>query len=302
MPLQDVLQALAIVVVWGINFVVIKWGVADVPPLLLGALRFALASFPALLFIRRPAIPWPWVAAYGLTVGLGQFSFLFSAIKLGMPAGLASVVLQSQAFFTLILAGLVLKERWQAAQVGGLLCAAAGLALIGMAKGGNMTAIGFGLTLAAAVCWAGSNIIIRLIGKAGYRIQPLNLVVWSSLVLPLPFFALSLLIEGGERVTAALSGFSLSSFLAVAYLAFMATLLGYGMWSRLLSRHPANKVAPFSLLVPVVGVLTSSLLLGERLSVLQAAGSVLLLGGLIVNLFGGQWLQRLRTRPVRHGA
>lgn len=302
MPLKDVLQALAIVLIWGVNFVVIKYGVADVPPLLLGALRFMLAAFPAVLLVRRPALPWGWVAAYGLSVGVGQFAFLFSAIKLGMPAGLASVVLQSQAFFTLILAGLMLHERWQAAQILGLLCACAGLALIGLAKGGSMTAIGFGLTLAAAFCWASSNIIVRLMGKAGHKVEPLNLVVWSSLVPPLPYLALSWWLEGPQRMEIALRHFSLGSFLAVAYLAFMATLLGYGMWSRLLSRHPANKVAPFSLLVPVVGVLTSALLLGERLSLLQAAGSVLLLAGLVVNVFGGMLLARWRRGVVAHGA
>jgi O-acetylserine/cysteine efflux transporter len=138
-------------------------------------------------------------------------------------------------------------------------------------------------------------------GKAGHKVEPLNLVVWSSLVPPLPYLALSWWLEGPQRMEIALRHFSLGSFLAVAYLAFMATLLGYGMWSRLLSRHPANKVAPFSLLVPVVGVLTSALLLGERLSLLQAAGSVLLLAGLVVNVFGGLLLARWRRGVVAHG-
>ncbi|HJV06676.1 MAG TPA: EamA family transporter [Chromobacteriaceae bacterium] len=292
MPLLDIAQALAIVLVWGVNFVVIKWGVADVPPLLLGALRFSLAAIPAIFFIRRPALPWRWLAAYALTVGVGQFGCLFSAIKLGMPAGLASVVLQSQAFFTLILAGLWLKERWQAAQIAGLLCAASGLVLIGLSKGGSMTALGLGLTLAAALCWATSNVVVRLMGQAGYKSDPLGLVVWSSLIPPLPFLLLSWLLEGENRMLTALQHFSWSSFLAVAYLAFVATLLGYGLWSRLLGRHPANKVAPFSLLVPVVGLLAAALLLGERLTLLQTLGSLLLLGGLLVNVLGGRWLQR----------
>ncbi|BAK75999.1 EamA-like transporter family protein [Pseudogulbenkiania sp. NH8B] len=296
MPLTDIAQALAIVLVWGVNFVVIKWGVADVPPLLLGALRFTLAALPAVLLVRRPAVPWRWLAAYALTVGVGQFGLLFSAIKLGMPAGLASVVLQAQAFFTLLLASLVLGERWKAAQLVGLLCALAGLALIGVGKGGNMTLIGFALTVAAALSWAASNVVVRLIGRAGYRVEPLGLVVWSSLVPPVPFLLLSFWLEGGERIAAALGHFSLSSLLAVAYLAFVATLFGYGLWSRLLARHAANKVAPFSLLVPVVGLIAASLLLGERLSAGQAVGSLLLLGGLVINVLGERlrdyWRQR----------
>lgn len=296
MPLTDIAQALAIVLVWGVNFVVIKWGVADVPPLLLGALRFTLAALPAVLLVRRPAVPWRWLAAYALTVGVGQFGLLFSAIKLGMPAGLASVVLQAQAFFTLLLASLVLGERWKAAQLVGLLCALAGLALIGVGKGGNMTLIGFALTVAAALSWAASNVVVRLIGRAGHRVEPLGLVVWSSLIPPVPFLLLSLWLEGGERIAAALGHFSLSSLLAVAYLAFVATLFGYGLWSRLLARHAANKVAPFSLLVPVVGLIAASLLLGERLSAGQAVGSLLLLGGLVINVLGERlrdyWRQR----------
>nr|WP_294864533.1 EamA family transporter [uncultured Pseudogulbenkiania sp.] len=296
MPLTDIAQALAIVLVWGVNFVVIKWGVADVPPLLLGALRFTLAALPAVLLVRRPAVPWRWLAAYALTVGVGQFGLLFSAIKLGMPAGLASVVLQAQAFFTLLLASLVLGERWKAAQLVGLLCALAGLALIGVGKGGNMTLIGFTLTVAAALSWAASNVVVRLIGRAGYRVEPLGLVVWSSLVPPVPFLLLSFWLEGGERIAAALGHFSLSSLLAVAYLAFVATLFGYGLWSRLLARHAANKVAPFSLLVPVVGLIAASLLLGEHLSAGQAVGSLLLLGGLVINVLGERlrdyWRQR----------
>ncbi|WP_024301839.1 EamA family transporter [Pseudogulbenkiania sp. MAI-1] len=298
MPLTDIAQALAIVLVWGVNFVVIKWGVADVPPLLLGALRFTLAALPAVLFVRRPSVPWRWLAVYALTVGVGQFGLLFSAIKLGMPAGLASVVLQAQAFFTLLLASLVLGERWKAAQLVGLLCALAGLALIGIGKGGSMSAIGFALTVAAALSWAASNVVVRLIGRAGYRVEPLGLVVWSSLVPPVPFLLLSYWLEGGERIADALGHFSLSSLLAVAYLAFVATLFGYGLWSRLLARHAANKVAPFSLLVPVVGLIAASLLLGERLSVWQAAGSLLLLGGLAVNVLGERLRQFWRQKEA----
>ncbi|UTH74178.1 EamA family transporter [Chromobacterium sp. IIBBL 290-4] len=295
MPLIDVIQALAIVVAWGVNFVVIKWGVAGVPPLLLGALRFSLVAFPAVFFIKRPALPWRYLALYGLTVGVGQFGCLFTAIKLGMPAGLASVVLQSQAFFTLLFARVFLDERWQRSQLIGAALALLGLALIGAGKGGGMTALGFGLTIAGASSWAASNVVVRAMGRAGYRVAPLGLVIWSSLIPPIPFLLLSWQLEGGEQILAALRGFNPQSLFAVVYLAVVASMFGYGLWSRLLTRHAAGKVAPFSLLVPVVGLIASHLLLGESLSLAQMAGSGMLMAGLAASVFGGRLVSGWRA-------
>lgn len=296
MQAAELSQALLVVVIWGFNFVVIKWGVADVPPLLLGCLRFSLLFAAGALWVRRPRLPWRWLIAYGMTVGVGQFACLFCAIKFGMPAGLASVVLQSQAFFTLFFARLLLGERWQRTQLAGLLLAAVGLACIGLARGGNMSMIGFALTLCAAVSWAVSNVVVRMMVRRGLTIEPVGLVVWSGLVPPLPFLLLSLWLEGGVADWRALAHFSWGALASVAYLSFAASLLGYGIWSRLLARFPANQVAPFSLLAPLVALLASTLLLGERLSGLQAAGSLLLLGGLIVNVFGAALLRRLTMK------
>lgn len=290
MQAPELLQALLVVVIWGINFVVIKWGVADVPPLLLGCLRFSLLFAAGALWVRRPRLSWRWLIAYGMTVGVGQFAGLFCAIKFGMPAGLASVVLQSQAFFTLFFARLVLGEHWRRTQLAGLLLAAGGLALIGLARGGNMTVIGFVLTLGAALSWAASNVVVRMMVRAGEQVEPLGLVVWSGLVPPLPFLLLSLWLEGGAADWAALTHFSWSALAAVAYLSFAASLLGYGLWSRLLARFPANQVAPFSLLAPLVALVASTWLLHERLSMPQALGSLLLLSGLIVSVFGARLL------------
>jgi O-acetylserine/cysteine efflux transporter len=161
MSFRDIAAALLVVWVWGVNFVVIKWGVHDLPPLLLGGLRFVLAALPAGWLIARPALPWPYVLAYGLSMGVGQFGLLFSAMAYGMPAGLASVVLQAQAFFTLLLGGLWLGERIALASLSGLLCASVGLWLIASTHGANMTMLGFTLTLAAALSWALSNLVVR---------------------------------------------------------------------------------------------------------------------------------------------
>ena len=284
MPLKDVLLALVVIAVWGLNFVVIKIGLQGVPPLLLGALRFLLVLFPAIFFIPRPRLPWRWLLAYGMTISLGQFAFLFYAMAAGMPAGLASLVLQAQAFFTLLFAVPLLGERVRAGQLLGLLVAAAGLTLIGLRSGPGMTLAGFALTLCAASMWALGNIVTRRIGK----VDILGLVVWGALVPPLPFLALSLWLEGPATLERAVLGLDLQSLLAIVYLAFAATMLGYGLWGRLLSRYPASQVAPFSLLVPVVGLSASALLLGERLDIQQGAGVGLVLAGLLVNLYGAR--------------
>ena len=292
---RDIALALLVVGVWGLNFAVIRTGVTEVPPLLLGALRFLLAAFPAVCFLRPPKLPWRLYLAYGMSISVGQFAFLFSAIHLGMPSGLASLVLQSQAFLTMILAAAWLKERWQGHQLGGLLLAAGGLALIGSAHGLEMPLLGFLLTLAAASMWATGNIVTRAISRYG-PINQLAFVVWAGLVPPLPFFAMSLLLEGWPAIDSAISVFSLRSFAAVAYLAWAATLLGYGLWTRLLGVYPVNQVAPFSLLVPLVGLTTGWLAFGEALQPLHFAGAALLMLGLVINLFGARLLLRVGVR------
>ncbi|SHN04934.1 EamA family transporter [Phytopseudomonas punonensis] len=287
---KDILLAAVVIIAWGVNFVVIKVGLEGVPPMLLGALRFMLAAFPAILFIRRPDMPLRWLLAYGLTISLGQFAFLFSAMYVGMPAGLASLVLQAQAFFTLGFAALFIGETVRRSSLIGLVIAAAGLLLIGSESGRAFTLAGFVLTLCAAAMWGLGNVVTKRIGK----VNLVSLVVWGSLIPPLPFLALSLMLEGPAQIETALRSISLNSLLAIAYLAFVATLLGYGLWSRLLSRYPASQVAPFSLLVPVIGLSSAWLFLGEALSSVQWLGAAVVMLGLLINVFGARLLKQLR--------
>jgi O-acetylserine/cysteine efflux transporter len=289
---KDLLLILIVILVWGVNFAVIKVGVADVPPLLLGGLRFVLAAFPALLFLRAPKVPLRLYLLYGLTISVGQFSLLFTAIYVGMPTGLASLVLQSQAFFTMVFAAFWLKESWHANQLAGLVLAAGGLVLIGSAHGLSMPLAGFMLTIAAAM-WACGNIVTRAVGRYGPMNQ-LAFVVWASLVPPVPLLLLSAWIEGPQTMWTALTHFSWSALGAVAYLAWAATLFGYGVWTALLSRYPANRIAPFSLLVPLVGLTTGWVVFGEVLKPVHFAGGALLMAGLLVNLFGGRLFARLK--------
>ncbi|MBA1192237.1 EamA family transporter [Pseudomonas entomophila] len=290
MPLRDLLLALVVIVVWGLNFVVIKIGLDGLPPMLLGALRFALVAFPAVFFIKRPQLPWRWLIAYGATISLGQFAFLFQAMYSGMPPGLASLVLQSQAFFTLFFAALFLREPLRPASLAGLLVAAGGLALIGSEDSSHVPLLALVLTLCAGAMWGMGNIITRRFGS----VDLVALVIWGGLIPPLPFLALSYWLEGPALIEQALMGIGWHSIGALAYLAFIATMLGYSLWSTLLSRHPAGKVAPFSLLVPVIGLSSSAWLLGERLSAIQGWGALLVMLGLLINVFGARLGQRLR--------
>lgn len=291
MLLKDRLLALAIVFVWGLNFTVIKLGLAGVPPMLMGALRFMLVAFPAILFIRPPRVPLRMLLAYGATISLGQFAFLFYAMAVGMPAGLASLVLQSQAFFTLAIAALWLGEPVRWPNVLGMAVAAAGLALIGAGAtaggaghAGGMSVAGFVLTLCSAACWASGNIVSKKIGK----VDLVALVVWGALIPIVPFALLSLWFEGPARIADSVTHMSAMGVFAVVYLAFAATLFGYTMWGRLLTRYPASMVAPLTLLVPVVGLACAAVLLGEQMGPLQWIGAAVVMGGLLLNVFGAR--------------
>lgn len=295
MSRTDWLSALIVIVVWGLNFVVMKWGLATLSPLLLCALRFVAASLPFLLFVRPPRnLSWGLLAAYGLVQGVGQFGLLFTGMKLGMPAGMASVVLQTQAFITMLMAAALLGEKPQRWQWIGLTIAIAGLVLIGAAHGdgaSQMTLLGFLFTVGAAAMWASSNLLTRMAAKQG-PYEPVSFIVWTSLFPIVPLLLLSLWLDGADQVTQQLHAIGLRELGVIAYLAFLSTLLGYGLWTRLLQRYAASTVAPLSLLVPVIGLLSAMLLLGESPTALQWLGTAGVLLGMVVNQFGGKWLRR----------
>lgn len=298
MTRKDGLLALLVVVVWGLNFVVIKLGLHNMPPLMLAGLRFLLVAFPALLFVARPRIPLHLLLGYGLTISFGQFAFLFCAISLGMPAGLASLVLQAQAFFTIILGVFTFGERLQGKQLAGIALAIFGVLVLVEASLGaqHVPVVGFMLTLAAALSWACGNIFNKKIMSRQEKPQIMSLVVWSALIPVLPFMLASYLLDGPQKMVASLVQIDLLTVLSLLYLAFIATIVGYGIWGSLLGRYETWRVAPLSLLVPVVGMASAALLLGETLSGLQLTGAVLIMAGLYINVFG---LRRLRVSAPR---
>lgn len=294
MSRTDYACALGVVLIWGINFAVMKYALQSMTPMLLGALRYALASLPLLLFVRVPRVPVRFVVAYGLVQGVGQFGLLFVAIRLGMAAGVASLVLQTQAMLTLLLAAIFLGERTRGVQWVGLILATAGLGLIAASHGdgpGQMTLIGFTLTIAAALMWAVSNLLVRHIVQVAPGYDPFAFIVWTSLV-ALPAYVLLTL--GFEQAPLAqMAAATWGGWAAVVYLAVASTLVGYTLWTRLLNRHPSSRVAPFSLLVPVVGLATAAVTFDEWLTPLQWLGALGVLIGLVVNQFGERLLRRV---------
>ncbi|MEG0205821.1 MULTISPECIES: O-acetylserine/cysteine exporter [Citrobacter] len=288
MSRKDGLLALLVVVVWGLNFVVIKVGLHNMPPLMLAGLRFLLVAFPAIFFVARPKIPLSLLLGYGLTISFGQFAFLFSAIKFGMPAGLASLVLQAQAFFTIILGAFAFGERLQGKQRVGIALAVFGVLVLIEASlnGQHVGMLGFMLTLAAALSWASGNIFNKKIMQHTSRPAVMSLVVWSALIPVVPFFLVSILLDGPTQIIQSLVAIDMTTILSLLYLAFVATIVGYGIWGALLGRYETWRVAPLSLLVPVVGLASAAVLLDETLTGLQLLGALLIMAGLYINVFG----------------
>jgi len=286
MPVRDILMALVVVLIWGFNFTVIKLSVGEIPPLLQAALRFFFAAFPLALFIKPPKTSPLIVMGYGLFLGVILYSMLNTAIFLGMPASLSSLVLQTQVLFTIVLAYFILGERPQPIQLLGGAIAFAGLAVIGWERLDGADLLPFGLTLGAAMAWAIANILTK---KAG-QIDMLAFIVWASVFACVPLLGLSLLIDGPEALADLVLRPRWQVAAQVVFLAYMATVLGMALWSMLLSRHPASTVTPFALLVPVAGVISGVLVLGERITLPEALGGGVILIGLVVAVAGPRLL------------
>jgi O-acetylserine/cysteine efflux transporter len=277
-----------IVVLWGFSFVPIKVGLREIPPFALAAIRYLFAAVPLVFFIRRPQMPWRFVVAYGFAIGVCQFGLLFLGIKLGMPAGLSSLVISVQVFFTIGLGLVFLGDRLSARNVIGAAIAAAGIALLAAFKlldGVSATFFGFVLVLVAALAWAVGNVVAKR-AAGDHEPDMFALVVWSSLVPPIPLAVLSYLFEGGAAAWHAVATASWVAWGCVLFLAWVATLFGFGSWAGLMHRYPTGLISPFALLIPVTGLASGALFLDESLAPLQLAGVLLVFAGLAVNVYG----------------
>lgn len=290
MKKKDLILGLLVVIVWGANFTVIRLGLNGVPSLLLVLFRYLLVLFPAIFFIKKPKTEWKYIILYGLFVGALQFSCLFYAMEIGMPASLASIVVQSQAFIAPILAMIFLKEKLKLKQVIGILIATVGLFTIGMAsETDGVTSIpifALILTICAPIFWSFANIIARIASdkaaEKGEKLDMLGLIVWSSLVPPIPVLGVALLIDTPQTLINSVLNINAMSIFAILYLAYAATFFGYGVWNILLSKYPMGMISPLSLLVPVTGLLTARIVLFEQLSKIQWVGAVIIIIGLII--------------------
>ncbi|MBO9687723.1 EamA family transporter [Roseateles chitosanitabidus] len=280
LPLRHFLLALSVVAIWGSNFVVIRWGLNAFPPLLFAALRFTFAAIPAIFLLPKPKIGWRNLAAYGGFVGVGQFGLLYLAMRSEISPGLASLVIQTQVFFTLLLAMRMSGERVQGFQWLALAMAAGGIGIIASHTDGSTTVLGLAMVLVAAFSWSSGNIV----GKRAGAVNMLAYVVWSSVFAAPPLFALSLIVEGPQQMGEALRHAGLGAWAAVLWQSVGNTIFGYGAWSWLLSRHPAATIVPMALLVPVFGMSCSALLLGEGLPGWKLMAAALVMSGLAVNL------------------
>lgn len=276
-----ILLVLGVVAVWGFNFVVIKVGLDEFPPLLLCAARFFLTSLPAIFFIKRPNVPFRQVALYGLIMFALQFALLFTGMYIGIAPGLASLMLQVNVFMSAILAYFIFGEKWTTGKIIGGLIAFSGIGLVACNLSGHVTGLGFTLVMAAAFFWSIGNVISKKMGK----INMVALVIWASLVAWPPLLILSYFIEGPEKILYSLSHIKLLSVGAVFYLTYLSTLFGYGTWSYLVHHHPIQTISPFTLFIPIIGILSSVLVLGEPLQSWKVIAGVLVVTGVGLNLF-----------------
>jgi O-acetylserine/cysteine efflux transporter len=292
LPASHLLLALAIVAVWGTNFVVIKLCLASFPPFLFAALRYTFAFLPLVFFIPRPKVPWSNLCTYGVAIGVGQFGILYFAIDGRISPGLASLVIQTQVFFTIGFAMFFAKERLRLYQVVAVSVAMTGLAIIALHTDANTSFLGLALVVFAGLSWGVANTVSRRAGS----INMLSYVVWASVFSLPPLFLISWIFEGGwEHISASLSSAPLGAWAGVLWQSWGNTLFGYAAWAWLLSKHPAAAVAPAPLLVPIFGMGASAYFLSESLPLWKILAAGLVIAGLIVNLFWPsleKWLRK----------
>jgi O-acetylserine/cysteine efflux transporter len=292
MSARDILAASSVAIVWGLSFVAIKVGVGETSALMLAALRFFFAAIPMVAFIAPPKAPAWVVALYGLLIGVGQFGLLFIAMHRGFPVGLSSLVVQAQVFFTIALARIFLGERPSLPQAVGAAVGFAGMAVIGSGRLAGASLGPFLLVILAAVFWGAGNVLAKSLGK----VDMLAFTIWSSLAAPLPLFLLSLAVEGKGGL-AGLAHPTLKLVVSVLVISYAGTVFGFGLWAQLLAKHSAATVAPFALLVPVVGMMAGSIIYGETLKPFEVAGGGLVMLGLALNVFGDWALRRAAGLP-----
>lgn len=280
MPFTHLLLALLVVLVWGVNFIFVKLGLDEISPLLLCALRFLLVSVPAVFFIKPPAVPFRIIAAYGIVMFALQFSLLFLGMRVGMTPGMASLLMQVQVFFSMFFAVLFLGEKPTIGQITGALVSFSGIGLVAMHFDATISFLGFLCIMAAAATWGIGNLITKKIKTTNL----ISVIVWGSFITCFPMFLLALVFEGPDSFAYTYEHLSWKGSVAVLYIVYVSTWVGYGVWNWLISRYPVGMIVPFTLLVPVVGILSSILVLGEPFQLWKLVAGLLVISGLCINI------------------
>ena len=275
---RHVLMALLVVVIWGVNFLAIDFGLEGVPPLLFLAMRFVVVVIPAIFFLKPPDIGWRNILLIGGFLSLGQFALLYIALTLGMPPGLASLLHQSQVVLTVIVSVIVLRERPSRRQLTGIIIGMTGLAIVVVGHGQAAPWLPVVILLLGSLSWAIGNVLSRKAKAA----SSLSLVVWSGLVVPIPAFLLSLVFDSPPVVFDALANLSWTAILSTLYTAVLSSLVGYGIWNHLLARYPTSAVVPYSLLIPIVGIVAAWLVVNEQPTLTEIIGGAVMLVGLAI--------------------
>jgi len=291
MKFHHILLAILVAALWGFNFIAVKTGLSEMPPFLYCAARFVVACLPLLWFVKKPEVSWSIIVGIGVSQGVAKFGFMFLGLHLGMSAGLASLVLQSQAFFTIILSVLLLADTIRLNQMVGMFIAFCGITLIGITLHEGSTLIGFLLLLAAAVSWAYCNILFKLAGN----VNMFSLVVWSSLIPPIPMFLLSFIFEGSDALPQMLSQMTSLGWSCLLFTACGSTWLGSSLWGILLRNYSPSLVVPYALLIPIFGISFGHILLGEQFTPITYGACGLVFFGLVVNQWAPQKV-RFTTR------
>ncbi len=301
MTMFHIFLGILIAASWGINFVFVKFGLNELPPLLLCGLRFLFVSIPLVFFLKKPNVPFKTLIIYSTLTFVIQFSLLFLALYLGMPAGAASLVFQIQIFISLFIAALIFQEKPSRIQIYGGIIAFIGIIFIWMDLNQPTTIIGLLVEIAAATAWALGNIY----SKKMHKENPLSLVVWGCLLATPPLMLLSLIFEGPTLIWSSLTNASWVSVISVAYTTYISTGVGYALWNKLLSHYPVSTVIPFTLLVPIFGIFTSMLVLNEKLTTNKLTATILILFGLSLNIFNQRikkFINKNKAQPLQPAA
>lgn len=288
MPISHFLLVLLVVVIWGINFLFVKLGLDEFSPLWLCAIRFILASLPAIFFIKPPALPFRVIASYGIFMFALQFGLIFVGMRVGMPPGVASILLQVQVFFSLIFAAIILGEIPPIWQILGALISFMGIGLIAAHLDNHVSLAGFLCILGAAASWGIGNLVV----KKTHKINMISLVVWGSFIACFPMLMFAFIFEGPHSIVDTYHHLTKVGISSLLYIVYISTWIGYGTWSWLLSRYPVGMVVPMTLLIPIVGIVSSVIVLGEPLQAWKISSGLLVIGGLCLNLFGARFFMK----------